>query len=437
MDRSNPPPYPTMADLESALQEGIQSGCLFSYILSCLNRRIDETAEAIAYVSLSPNRKAWSLVVNPILFSQIYETRSKEPRERVLRAILIHEFLHLAHDHFDRGLTLLKSYSLETLNIAADLAVNGCRKHGELSVLEEIGGLFPDRPPFDFPVRLSMEQYLALLPKTKGCMLVSVPKWLSGFSQTMEELQGLSDNGTPYEGSVYASIRDLASSATLELKKRIGELMQGLQKKPSSDLRSRGFGRGEDVWVTDWVFPRVKNTWMRHLRNVLTGSGSGVANTRSYRRPHRREGGGILLKVNISSQKEQTLIILDTSGSMMAADYELFMGLIKTLNSDARSFYVMQWDYEQQTEPVPVTVFMAKKKPEFHGRGGTDMQQAVLVASQRYPQYKKMVVVTDGGTPYFTKDDPSPVPVIWVLTHNAPFNNADGVVVRLREDRDT
>jgi len=29
------------------------------------------------------------------------------------------------------------------------------------------------------------------------------------------------------------------------------------------------------------------------------------------------------------------------------------------------------------------------------------------------------------------------VPVIWVLTHNAPFNNADGVVVRLREDRDT
>jgi len=143
------------------------------------------------------------------------------------------------------------------------------------------------------------------------------------------------------------------------------------------------------------------------------------------------------LKVNISSQKEQTLIILDTSGSMMAADYELFMGLIKTLNSDARSFYVMQWDYEQQTEPVPVTVFMAKKKPEFHGRGGTDMQQAVLVASQRYPQYKKMVVVTDGGTPYFTKDDPSPVPVIWVLTYNVPFNNADGVVIRLREDRDT
>lgn len=437
MDRSNPPPYPTMADLEAALQEGIQSGCLFSYILSSLNRRIDETAEAIAYVSLSANRKEWTLAVNPILFSQIYEARSKEPRERVLRAILIHEFLHLALDHIDRGFTLLKTYTLETLNIAADLAVNGSRKHWELSVLEEMGGLFPDRPPFDFPVGLSMEQYLALLPKTKGCMLVSLPKEFSGYARTMEELQGLSVNGSPYEGSVYVSVKDLASSATQRLKKRIGELMQGLQKKPLSSLPWRGFGRGEDVWMTEWVFPSVKNSWMQHLRNVLSVSGSGAANARSYRRPHRREGGGILLKSNISSQKEQTLIILDTSGSMETTDYGLFMGLIKTLNSDAHSFSVMQWDDEQQTEPVPVTVYMAKEKPEFHGGGGTDMQQAVLVASQRYPQFKKIVVVTDGGTPYFTKDDPSPVPVIWVLTYNVPFNNADGVVIRLREDRDT
>jgi len=135
MDRQNLTPYPAGKELETAIQNGIKSGCFYSYILSSVDRRIDETAEVVAHVSLCPHRAEWTLVVNPILFTEILEAHPDIDRESILRAILLHEYLHIAHDHFERGFALQEKYSLFERNIAADLAVNSTLEESDKNAL--------------------------------------------------------------------------------------------------------------------------------------------------------------------------------------------------------------------------------------------------------------------------------------------------------------
>jgi len=186
--------------------------------------------------------------------------------------------------------------------------------------------------------------------------------------------------------------------------------------------------------MIEWAYPKVKISWKRLLKTHLTQSGSNGSRVRSYRRSHHREGGGILLKGKIVSKKEQTLILLDTSGSMRKEDYIQFLGLIKSLRNETRSFSILQWDSVRQSEPIPIESYIRLEKPWFRGGGGTNMRKGVLEASKRYPQYTRIIVVTDGCTPYFTKQNPSPVPVIWALTSGARFQNADGIVIHLRPE---
>ncbi len=431
-DRLNPAPYPSKKDLEIAIQNGIKSGCFFSYILSSIDRRIDEKAEAVAYVSLRPQRAEWTLAVNPVLFAGILEAHPCVDRERALRAILIHEFLHIARDHFKRGFALQDKYSLEECNIAADLAVNSSLETADKNLLKEIGCLLPDQPPFNLPDGLSMEQYLTGIPRENLEGRVLDPKQ-ADYEKTMKEMSDYFSDSPQRAGNYPATPKDLEVFATNKLKGRVRTLIKNLEEKPLPGLRLPGNGEGKLNWMIDWAFPEVKISWKRLLKNSLTQSGPDNERARSYRRSHPRAGEGILLKGKIPAiKKEQILILLDTSGSMRKEDFELFMGVIKSLLSETRRFSIMQWDCACQSEPVPVEKYMRMQNPRFRGGGGTDMRKGVLEASKRYPQYTKIVALTDGDTPYFTKKDPSPVPVIWALTSNARFADADGNVIRLR-----
>jgi len=218
MDYPNPAIYPTGKDLETAIQNGIKSGCFYSYILSSIDRRIDETSEAVAYVSLPPQRGEWTLAVNPILFAEIMEAHPECDRERVLRAILIHEFLHIARDHFERGFALQERYSLTELNVAADLAVNCTLNSLDKNLLKEIGGLLPDQPPFKLSEGLSMEQYLALLSGASFTGRILDPK-LSGYEKTMKEIQGIFADLPQKSGSNNASQKTWKLSLRKNLKR--------------------------------------------------------------------------------------------------------------------------------------------------------------------------------------------------------------------------
>ncbi len=433
MDDANPMPYPTRQDLETVLQNGIKAGNLFSYILASIDRRIDETAQVVAYVSLNSKRAEWTLVINPILFTEILETYPNVNRERLLSAILKHEFLHIARDHFERSFALKDRYSMAELNIAADLAVNCTLDLNEQYLLSEIGALIPSLPPFNMPDGLSMEQYLALLPRNLP-VEYSLNFKMADCEATMQEIQESFDRARQKERIPYERQEDLEAAATQNLKARVRKLMKNLEEKQMNHGVNPGFHSGDWDWVMEWAFPKVRISWKRLLKNSLMKMERSRERVRSYRRSHPRAEGGILLKGKIPAKKEQILVMLDTSGSMQEEDYTQFMGVIQSLLSERRSFSIVQWDYECQSEPIPIETYMRSEKPWFQGGGGTDMRRGVLDMSKKYPQYTRIIVVTDGGTPYFTKKDPSPVPVIWVLTSYARFTNAVGDVIRLYPD---
>src|SRR6056297_4079640 len=153
--------YPTIEDIERVIQQGIKNNDFYAYILSAIDRRVDETAQGIAYVSLNAKKASWTLVVNPLNFDNMLKQANKNQKiqkETLLYVILLHEFFHLARDHFERSKELKGFYSMKTVNIAADLAINCTLPFYLQNTLRNAGGLYPDQ--FGFDNGLSLEQYL-------------------------------------------------------------------------------------------------------------------------------------------------------------------------------------------------------------------------------------------------------------------------------------
>src|SRR6056297_1550365 len=456
--------YPTIEDIERVIQQGIKNNDFYAYILSAIDRRVDETAQGIAYVSLNAKKASWMLVVNPVNFDNMLKQANKNQqiqKETLLYAILLHEFFHLARDHFERSKELKGFYSLKTVNIAADLAINCTLPHLLQETLRRAGGLFPDQ--FGFDNRLSLEQYLENILKKKdkngnieyaenglkeekkrenegkeskiSKINIDGPQQFEDVSITISELEELEkaiDKGQ-YSAKAYPNLA--TSKLKNDLKKMIENLKKfGLDIENSRD-RNAGIGSGGFGWLIDWIFKEAKIPWKKLLKNSLLGNTRSREWYRSFRRTHPRSDSGILLKGKYPFKQEKVLVLLDTSGSMGKEDYQQFFGVLNSLKKDGIEAFVSQWDYGKlHMEPTPLVSYLRHYYAQITGGGGTDMAAGVIYVHEHYPDFQRIIVVTDGGTPYFTEDNPSPVPVIWLITEDyMKFENADGKVIYLKE----
>ncbi len=476
-----------MEDIERLIQDGIRRNDFFSYLLTTIDRKIDENADALAYAKINPEKPSWVLCINPRMFQEIVQKTGVDPKV-LLYTLLLHEFFHIARDHIVRGQLLQRSYSLFQLNVAADLAVNSTLPINCENTVRKVGGVLPDQ--FGYPNELSMEQYIELFfdslkkdelfyvggkeksskrdlkgqksqeniygkPLSKcGSSLLPNPD----VTVSVEELERLireqkkkeSESGSqPQPGGTSQdttegdkpsfSMDNAASLATEALKKDLQKAFENYERIgiPIGDLarRARGIGTGSGgyEWLVDWIFPKVEISWKRLLKNTLMGNVRSREWYRTFRRNHPRADSGVLLKGKYPYKKEKVLVLLDTSGSMGSDDYEQFFGVLQSLKKDEISVFVAQWDYEKLHQaPLPMETYLKGKQASFRGGGGTDMTAGVLHVHKEYPDFRRVIVVTDGGTSYFTNEDPSPVAVIWVLTQYNEFPNADGIVINLQ-----
>lgn len=455
--------YPTIEDIERVIQQGIKNNDFYAYILSAIDRRVDEKAKGIAYVSLNAKKASWMLVVNPLNFNKMLEQAAeKVHKETLLYAILLHEFFHLARDHFERGKELKGFYSMKTLNIAADLAINCTLPYHLQDALRRAGGLFPDQ--FGFDNELSLEQYLENIMKKKdkdgnieyaqngleeekkkaseqgreaeiSKINIDGPQKFEDVSITIDELEELANAFDKGQHPVKAYPNLATSKLKSDLKKMIENLKKfGLDIENSRD-RNAGVGSGGFGWLIDWIFKEAKIPWKKLLKNSLLGNTRSREWYRSFRRTHPRSDSGILLKGKYPFKQEKVLVLLDTSGSMGQEDYQQFFGILNSLKKDGIEAFVSQWDYGKlHMEPTPLVSYMQHEYAQITGGGGTDMAAGVTYVHEHYPDFQRIIVVTDGGTPYFTEDNPSPVPVIWLITEDyIKFENADGKVIYLKE----
>jgi len=128
------------------------------------------------------------------------------------------------------------------------------------------------------------------------------------------------------------------------------------------------------------------------------------------------------------------MVLVDTSGSMGEADYNRVFGVLESLERVGTEVKVALWDYEKLArEPESLSVFKgAGKKAAFSGGGGTDMKAGVNYLCKYYSgDFEKILVITDGYTPYHFKKDPPTKPVIWLVTTSASFEDCSGTLIRL------
>ena len=460
--------YPTIEDIERVIQQGIKNNDFYAYILSAIDRRVDETAKGIAYVSLNAKKASWTLVVNPLNFNKMLEESNHNPeysrkveKEDLLYGILLHEFFHLARDHFERGKELKEFYSMKTVNIAADLAINCTLPFYLQNTLRNAGGLFPDQ--FGFDNGLSLEQYLEniLKKKDKNGNIEYAKNGLKEEKKRENEgkeakISKINIDGLQKMEDVSITIRELEelekvidkgqhsakaypNLATSKLKNDLKKMIENLKKFgldiENSRDRNAGIGSGGFGWLIDWIFKEAKIPWKKLLKNSLLGNTRSREWYRSFRRTHPRSDSGILLKGKYPFKQEKVLVLLDTSGSMGQEDYQQFFGVLNSLKKDGIEAFVSQWDYGKlHMEPTSLVSYMQHDYAQITGGGGTDMAAGVTYVHEHYPDFQRIIVVTDGGTRYFTEDNPSPVPVIWLITEDyIKFENADGKVIYLKE----
>lgn len=467
--------YPQMEDIERLIQEGIQRNDFFSYLLTAIDRAVDENAEVVAYARINPEKPNWVLCVNPKLFHEIVAKTGANERD-FLYALLLHEFFHISREHFERARPLSEYYSMREINIAADLAINCTLPERSQSVIGQCGGIFPSQ--FGFGDGLSLEQYLgSFRDKMKNdgrfyknqtsqnirswsgdsrdqdhqkngqplseCepSLIPVPDIITSLKEQerliQEQERKESEGGSqpqPGEDTASFSMDAAAGLATSVLKNDLQKLIKHYESI-GIPIRSLGIGSGSGGfgWLLDWIFPKVNLSWKRLLKNTLMGNVRSREWYRSFRRNHPRADSGVLLKGKYPYKKEKVLVLLDTSGSMGSGDYQQFFGVLQSLKKDEMCVFIAQWDWGAlHQEPIPMETYLKGKQASFRGGGGTDMMAGVLHIHEKYPDFRRVIVVTDGGTRYFTKENPSPVPLIWVLTRYCEFANADGTVINLQ-----
>jgi len=465
--------YPTIEDVEKVLQDGIKRNDFFSYILSAVDRKIVDDGKAPAYVALNTEKVGWVLCVDPRRFEKVLKESGQESdRDGVLFAILLHEFFHIARDHFSRGEVLRQSFSMMELNVAADMAVNCTLPDRARKSIERTGGVFPAQ--YGFPEDLQMEKYLEHMAeekrkngfpqKAKGSpgnggedrkkSPKNMEEWASevlnnpDVAVTIREMeealekekqsQASKGSGADSEDACEIDPNAMPGLATTRLKGEIQKRIQDLEKI-GIDIREqlggngRGFGSGGWDWLLEWIFPKLNLSWKKMFKNTMMGNVRSREWYRSFRRVHPRSDSGVILKGKYPLKKEKVLVLLDTSGSMSSQDYEQFFGVVQSLKQDEMPVFVAQWDYGQiKQEPIPLETYRKGNQASFRGGGGTDMVEGVNYIHEHYPEFKRVVVVTDGGTPYFTAENPSPVPLVWVITNTDSWvDDADGTVICL------
>lgn len=306
-----------------------------------------------------------------------------------LRYVVTHEIYHVVLHHCTTRLPIRKE-DHKLYNMAADLAINSLipetpnrhmpknKDDKDPKNLGQTMGLLPAH--FDFPAKLSMEQYILLI-KEKGTDKCLNEVGAEGF----DSHEGWSD-------------------ADAEIVKQIiRNKIEEISKKESVWGNLPG-----DVQAIIKAAQVSTIRWWKYLRHFL---GTLVTTKResTFKKPNKRYGypycGNKLLHT------DRKLVGVDTSGSILIEDLSNFLSEINKL-AEIQPVDLVLFDHAIQGNIVP---FNHKHVSfDFKGRGGTSFLPLFALAEHR--RYQSLIILTDGCAeaptkPFHVKD------VIWVLTN--------------------
>lgn len=324
-----------------------------------------------------------------------------------LGAVLVHEVSHLLREHAARAESCAAPVDRMRWNFAADAEINDDLLAAGLALPE--GVITP--AALGLAEGGTAEAYYAALPAS--------PPTDDGGAQASGTGTG---DGDGEGGGCGSGSGDAPSGVELPQSVRVdgraglsGEAATAVRVRTAADVASAA-GRGSvPAGVARWAAetlsaPQVP--WQRVLaatvrRVVAHQAGMSL---RSYRRPSRHQVPGVVLP-SLRAPKITVDVVVDTSGSMSAADLSAALGEIRGVLAAGMvsQTRVSCCDAASSTPRRVSTV----DQVALVGGGGTDMRVGIAATLATHPRPSVVIVCTDGDTPW--PDTRLPVPLIVVL----------------------
>lgn len=279
---------------------------------------------------------------------------------RAQEVILIHECMHLMHDHIPRAKKIDTkigkdgkfTFNMQALNIAMDCAIN--QLHNIESTVDKFGGItlksFTEmigKKPNEVEAKEAWEYYF-------GLMKENAEDLMEKYGDNLEGMQNQDEHGQ-WEESV-----DQGEYAK--------EIVKGAVRKAE---KSAGTGQiGGDVALLIEELFKSEVNWKSELRRFMQGR---VKFTKKCTRKKRNRRTGILFQGKKKEYHAHIAIAVDTSGSMSDEDIKrCFTEIHKIATTTNIQLTVIEAD-STVTQVYP---FDPKKPVKIVGRGGTQYQPA-------------------------------------------------------------
>jgi|688.fasta_scaffold198166_3 predicted metal-dependent peptidase len=347
-----------------------------------------------------------SLMINPEFWI--------EQDENTKVGVLKHELLHIAFHHLEN----LDSYGeKELLNIAADIEINQFIEKEWKG--KTWNGLEIDKKPFkelNLPKKAGTRVYYDLLYKeAKDNPNGDVAKLLGALKDAANNGTGSTikvklGDGTemdvPCSHEMWSEFEGMSEAD----KKLLGKQIDHQLKEVANTInKSRGTIPAEMVEYINGLFEIVEAVidWKSYLRR-FNGMATKVYTKKTRRKLNKRFAGNPALKIK---QRKNTLVAIDTSGSVSNKDLEEFFNEIHHIYKTGTEIDIIECDAAIQR----VYKYDGKQKDriEVKGRGGTSFEPVMVYLKEHKGKYQNIIYLTDGECS--APNTPPARPILWVI----------------------
>ena len=337
--------------------------------------------------------------------------------EQTKVAILKHELLHIAFHH----LTQLDSYSdKELLNIAADIEINQFIEKEWKG--KTWNGLEIDKKPFkvlSLPKKAGTRVYYDLLlkevqnnPNGDIAKMLGALKDAANGGAGSEITVTLGDGSTMTVPCSHEMWKEFEGMSEAD-KKLLGKQIDHQLKEVANTInKSRGTIPSEMVEYINGLFEIEEAVidWKSYLRR-FNGMATKVYTKKTRRKLNKRFVGNPALKIK---QRKNTLVAIDTSGSVSNKDLEEFFNEIHHIHKTGTEVDIIECDAAIQR--VYKYDGKQKDKIEVKGRGGTEFEPVIKYLNAHKGKYQNIIYLTDGGC---TAPTTKPArPILWVISES-------------------
>jgi predicted metal-dependent peptidase len=381
----------------------------YGLFLIGLNKEISNAVGTACVAKDGINTK---LVISP----KFWETISDKCKVAVLK----HELLHIAFKH----LQMFDLYeNKELLNVAADLEINQYIdkefKDNTWEGLEIDGKMFID---LKLPEKAGTRKYYELLDKeikqNPNCDLAKFLEAMKGANGDGETREITLGDGTKVQvkGS-HEFWKQFENMDEAEKKLMEKQIEHQLRDTADQVQKQRGHIPGELKELIDSLYVSEEPVldWRAYLRR-FNGMASKIYTKKTRRKPNKRFYGNPALKIK---QKKNTLVAIDTSGSVSKDDLKEFLSEIHHIYKTGTQVTVVECDasigrvYEYKGK--------TQEAQEVTGRGGTSYDPVLNYLQENRDKYQNLIYLTDGECETSIKPCK---PTLWVHCSGRSVNDS-------------